>query len=128
MNGAQIIIVVGCALVALLLFLQAFIFLRYFRLWIRALTAGAPVPIMVLIGMSFRRSNADLIVNNLILARHNGVDVSTAEMESAHLQHVDIAKVTLAAVEAKRRGMKLSFRELTEAELAGRLAEKLEMK
>jgi uncharacterized protein YqfA (UPF0365 family) len=59
------------------------------------------------------------------MAKQAGVSISCREMESAYLQGVDLEKVTLAMIHAKREGKELPFRELVEAELEDRLAEKL---
>lgn len=78
-----------------------------------------------IIGMRLRRIPVGTVLRFLIMARHAGVDISCHEMESAYLQGVDLEKVTLAMIHAEREGKHMLFRELVEADLEDRLAEKL---
>jgi hypothetical protein len=48
-------------------------------------------------------------------------------MEKAYLQGVNLEKVTLALIEAKKQGVEITFDELVDAERHDRLAEKLRM-
>jgi uncharacterized protein YqfA (UPF0365 family) len=128
MTPTQVVALLVAVTVLIPMLLTLFVFVRYFRLWIKALLSGAPISIFVLIGMCLRRSDASAIVDNVILARQSGIDVTAAEMESAYVQRVDIEKVTLAAIEAKRRQVDVGFQELVALELQGRLAEKLGLK
>ena len=87
--------------------------------------SGAPISIFQIIGMRLRRTNASVIVRNLIAAKQGGVSVSCVELERAYLQGCDLEKLTLAMIEANRRGMKITFQEALDAELHDRLQEKM---
>jgi uncharacterized protein YqfA (UPF0365 family) len=70
-------------------------------------------------------TTANAVVQALIAARQGGMVVSCTEMERALLQGVDLTKITLAAIHAKKQGLDFTFQELVDAELADQLAEKL---
>ena len=46
-------------------------------------------------------------------------------MEGAYLQGVDLEKITLALIHAKREGIEVTFQDLVQADLEDRLHEKL---
>jgi uncharacterized protein YqfA (UPF0365 family) len=119
-------IVLATAVIMLVVFLVILlIFVRYFRWWLRGTLAGAPIPLIQLLGMTFRKTDPGKILDNLILARQSGVMITASDLERAYLRGVDIDKVTLAAIESQRRKLELSFEQLVDAELEGRLADKL---
>lgn len=110
--------------------LTAFLFVAMlygavFRPWMRASASGVPISPFAILEMRFRKVDPKAVIDALILARQNTVVVSAAEMESAYLQGVDLEKMTLAMIEAKRRDLPVTFQELVEYEREGRLAEKL---
>jgi uncharacterized protein YqfA (UPF0365 family) len=61
------------------------------------------------------------------MATQAGTPVPSREMESAHLQGGDVEKATLAFIQANREGKKVTFQEIVEAEMEGRLKDKLGM-
>ena len=63
----------------------------------------------------------------VIMVKQGGAAVSCTDMEKAYLQGVDLEKVTLAIIEAKKQGIDVTFDELVDAERHDRLAEKLRM-
>ncbi len=115
---AAIVMVVFALLVFLVV---AFTFLP----WIQAYLSGTPVSMLSIIGMRLRRIPVKPVLHFLIMARQAGANISCNEMESAYLQGVDLEKVTLAMIHAQRKGKNMLFQEIVEADLEGRLAEKL---
>lgn len=99
--------------------------LRYFRVWMRGYMSGVPLTILQILGMEFRRTDVKAVLRALIMARQAGVAVSPREMEIAYLQGIDLEKITLAAIEAKRQNLEYTFQELVDADLKNRLREKL---
>ncbi len=87
--------------------------------------SGPPVSVMDILGMRLRRTDVNQIVRTLIMARQAGIALQCQQVEKAYLQGVDLEKVTLAMIEAKKLRQDLTFEDLVDAELAGRLAEKL---
>jgi uncharacterized protein YqfA (UPF0365 family) len=123
---SELVVVVLLALVFLsLLLLALLLFAGVAAPWVRALTSGVPLSILEVLSMRLRRTNVNAVLDAMVLARQAGVFVTRVEMERAYLQRVDLEKITLAVIEAKRRGSEMTVQELVDADLAGRLAEKL---
>lgn len=95
----------------------------FFRHWIRAFLTGTKVTLFDLIGMRLRGSDMSSILDQCVAANQAGHPISCKEMEQAHLQKVDIEKVTLAYIAASKRREKFSFQELVDAERQRRLEE-----
>jgi uncharacterized protein YqfA (UPF0365 family) len=100
------------------------VFVRIGDLWLQALMSGTPVTALEILGMRLRRIDARGVVRVLIMARQGGVAVTCRQMESTCLQGVDLEKLTLAMIHAKKQGMEMTFEELVAADLEDRLAEK----
>lgn len=101
------------------------VFLRTFKPWLRSYMSGTPITVFDILGMRFRRTDVNAVLRALIMARQAGVAVSCRQMESAYLQGVDLEKLTLAMIRAKKQGKDVTFEELVTADLEDRLAEKL---
>jgi uncharacterized protein YqfA (UPF0365 family) len=95
------------------------------RLWLRAVMAHANIAPSEILRMRLRKIDANAVVDAVIAARQGGVAVTSKEAERALLQGVDLRKITLAAIEARRQEMEISFQELVDADLSDQLAEKL---
>jgi uncharacterized protein YqfA (UPF0365 family) len=122
--GKPIVIVIAIVMVVAIVSIF-FMFAMTLFPWLQAYMSGTPVSMFSILGMQFRRIPVRTVVRFLIMAKQAGVSISCSEMESAYLQGVDLEKVTLAMIHAKREGKKFQFRELVEADLEDRLAEKL---
>jgi uncharacterized protein YqfA (UPF0365 family) len=119
-------VLVAFALVFFLfLLITTALFAMFFSTWIQAFLSGVPLTILELIGMRLRQTDIKAVVRALIMARHGGVGIPSVEMEKAWAQGVDLEKVTLAIIEARKQNMDLTFQDLVDAEVEGRLAEKL---
>jgi uncharacterized protein YqfA (UPF0365 family) len=113
----------GLALiVALFLFV---LMLTLFRPWLQGLMSGAGVSVLELIGMRMRRINVPAVMSSLILAKQSGVELSHIDLQRADLRGVDLEKLTLAFIETHKQDLGVTFDDLVELELRGRLAEKL---
>src|SRR5690554_351091 len=107
LNGLQI----GLLLFALLIGLvTVIILLNYFKVWLRAKVAAAPVPMLTLIAMSIRRVPYSLIVDSRITASKAGLaSVTTDTLEAHYLAGGDVAQVVLAMIAADKAGIALSI-------------------
>jgi uncharacterized protein YqfA (UPF0365 family) len=101
------------------------LFAKLFSRWLRAYLSGVPVPVLDMIGMRLRKTDVTAVVEATIAAKQAGVFVPWREMERAWALGIDLEKVTLAAVQAEKQNREFTFQELVDAELAGRLSEKL---
>ncbi len=124
---AQTVFIVFFSAIILVMVIMFAVMVRYVNIWFRAFMSGVQISILDIIGMRFRRTNVKAVVRAVIMARQAGVVVYCNEMERAYLQGVDLEKVTLAAIEAKKQGIDITFDELVDAERQDRLAEKLKM-
>ena len=95
------------------------------RLWLQAMTSGTPISIFQFLAMRFRRTDAKVIVRNLIAANQAGVPLASHELEQAYVQGCDVEKLVLAMIEANKRGLNITWQEAVDADLHGRLQEKL---
>ena len=112
--------VVGLVLAALCLTL----FLAVGPIWLQALMSGVPIRVFDILGMRLRRVNAARVVRALIALKQAGITVSPREMERAYLTGVDLEKVTLAMIKAKKEGMEITFQELVDTAREERPQEK----
>lgn len=96
------------------------IVLKFGFLWLQALSSGAGVSWMALIGMFFRRVNPTIIVNSRIMAVKAGLNLSSDILESHYLARGNIANVIRALIAASRANIPLTFQRAAAIDLAGR--------
>jgi len=120
-------ILIGIILVvfASLLIAMGLCFLVIARAWLRAFLSGAPVTVWELLGMMLRRSPMKDIVGWRIRAAQLGLPVTTAQLESAHLQGVRVERAILAMAQAKEVGKDVGWEDILSADREGRLKELL---
>ncbi len=109
--------VVAIAIIVLIVFL--IIIGSLFKLWVRALAAGAYVRLRSLIGMKLRKVDAMVIVTNRIKAKRAGIDMETDNMESFYLARGNVELVTNAAIMAYKAGLDLNVGDLESLYLEG---------
>jgi uncharacterized protein YqfA (UPF0365 family) len=116
--GVGVLIVFGT--IALL------VFLNYGGLWFQAYMSSANVTLWSLIGMSFRRVNARLIVQGKIMAIQAGIgpeietDVTTRRLEAHYLAGGNVLPVIRSIIVAHRADIDLDFDRAAAIDLAGR--------
>lgn len=124
-NIFYVAIAVG-ALFALVFILILFaVFASYFSLWIQSVLTGAGITILDLIGMTFRKVNARVIVKSKIMAVQAGLaddqGITSKSLEAHFLAGGNVPLVIRSLIAAsKAKIIKLSFREATAIDLAGR--------
>src|SRR5688572_11086425 len=117
--------VVGAVMVLIVLLIIVAVFANYFRLWIQSFLTGAGITIWDLIGMTFRKVNKDLIVKSKIMAVQAGLDeqegITSKALEAHYLAGGNVPLVIRSLIAAsKAKIFRLSFREATAIDLAGR--------
>jgi len=122
---AEVMLIVVAVIFLLVALICFAVVMRFGGLWFQAYMSGVPLPLIELIGMSFRKVDIRAVVRTLIMATQAGVRLSRVDVERAYLQGVDIEKVTLAMIRAKKEGIEVTFQELVDADLENRLEEKL---
>jgi uncharacterized protein YqfA (UPF0365 family) len=108
-------------IVALIILFVAFLLLiKFFRLWIQALFAGAKVKLSELIGMWLRKVDPRTIVVSKITAVQAGLQLTTKDLESHYLAGGRVPNVVRALIAANRANIDLSYQTATAIDLAGR--------
>jgi uncharacterized protein YqfA (UPF0365 family) len=118
-----IAIVVGILIVAVFMLVVLAVIARYFKLWVQSFMTGAGITIWDLLGMTFRKVNAGMIVQAKIMSVQAGLgeDITTRALEAHYLANGRVPLVIQALIAAhKAKTIKLTFREATAIDLAGR--------
>ncbi len=117
---------IGIAALGLLAIVIAAILLKYGGLWFRAYMSSANISLLSLIGMSFRRVDARLIVQAKIMAVQAGIGlesdtgVTTRRLEALYLAGGNVPNVIRAIIAAHRADIDLDFDRASAIDLAGR--------
>ena len=119
------IIIVAGLLFLILVFLVVFaVFMSYFRWWIQSVLTGAGITFFDLLGMTFRKVKASVIVPSKIMATQAGIDdpeLTTKALEAHYLAGGNVPMVIRSLIAARKaKTIALSFREATAIDLAGR--------
>lgn len=121
-----VLVMLGVSFFALIVFLAVLIFFaQYFRWWIQSVSTGAGVTMGDLFGMTFRkRGNINTVVRAKIMAVQAGLkdpEITTRNIEAHALAGGDAMLVIRSLIAAnKAKIIRLSFREATAIDLAGR--------
>jgi uncharacterized protein YqfA (UPF0365 family) len=120
----MISVIIAVAVLFVLLIIVA-IFANYFRLWIQSWLTKANISIFDLIGMTFRKVPKDMIVKAKITAVQAGLDeeqgLTSKALEAHYLAGGNVPLVIRSLIAAnKAKIIRLSFREATAIDLAGR--------
>jgi len=112
--------IIGTVITLVIIFVIGIVFLRFGFLWLQALLSGAPVKILDLVGMWFRKVDAHLIVINRINAVKAGLNIPTATLEAHYLSGGNVTKVVRSVIAANKAGIHLTIERAMAIDLAGR--------
>jgi uncharacterized protein YqfA (UPF0365 family) len=116
-EGLFVVVIVVVVIVGLIF---AFVMLSYGMLWLQALTSGAHVSILNIIGMRIRKVPPKLIVESKIMAVKAGIAINTDELESHYLAGGNVLRVVQALIAADKANIPLIFNRAAAIDLAGR--------
>ena len=102
-----------------LIFILILLF-KYGWLYIQALASDAHVGLLELVGMTFRRVNARIIVESRIMAKKAGLDYGSAPLEAHYLARGNVPSVIRALIAADKAKIELGFDRACAIDLAGR--------
>jgi len=120
-NGGMNTILIGVLVIIIIIFLVGIaVFFQFIGLYIQAKSSGAPVRLLELIGMRFRKVNAQVIVRSRIQALRAGLQVTQPDMESHLLAGGNVPRVINAMIAANKANIELPWRTATAIDLAGR--------
>ena len=99
-----------------------FIFLYFvpINLWITAIFSGVKVGLFELVFMRIRKVPPGIIVRELITANKAGLPITTSDLETHYLAGGNVPTVIKALISADKANIKLSFKQATAIDLAGR--------
>lgn len=107
-------------ILSILVLVFIFLIFKYGSLWIQAWLSGAKVSLWELLGMTFRKVNARIIVSNRIRAMKAGLELTTSQLKSHYLAGGRVQNVVLALIAADRANINLTWKTATAIDLAGR--------
>lgn len=111
---------VGLLVVGFLFLVVVFFIGSAFNLWFQALTSNAPVGMVSLLMMRFRKVNASVIVTARITAKKAGIDISSDRLEGHYLAGGRVGRVISALIAANKANISLNFDRACAIDLAGR--------
>ena len=119
-----IVVLTAVGLLLLGVLVVGIVLAQYFRYWMQSFLTGAGISLWDLIGMTFRKVNMGVIVKSKIIAVQAGLndpEITSQALEAHYLAQGNVPLVIQALVVAnKAKSIKLSFREATAIDLAGR--------
>ena len=110
--GFIIISIIAIAIIALVW--------NAFWQWWQLLLSNAPVSLLQIIFMRFRKVRPAVIVRVRITAKKAGIDLNADELEAHYLAGGDVERVVQALVSASKANIALSYDRTCAIDLAGR--------
>ena len=110
--GFIIVGIIGLAIIALVW--------NAFWLWWQSVLSNAPVGLLQIIFMRFRKVRPTTIVRVRIIAKKAGIDLTADELEAHYLAGGDVERVVQAVVSASKANIELSYDRTCAIDLAGR--------
>ena len=92
----------------------------FFWLWWQSILSKAPVSLLQIIFMRFRKVPATVIVTARIIAKKAGIDLSADDLEAHYLAKGHVMRVVQALVSASKANIALSYDRACAIDLAGR--------
>jgi len=103
------ILLVVLAIAGVLILGLFLVIAMFFKIWLRARVAGAPVGFGTLVAMALRKVPNSLIVDSRITASKAGLVYTTDELEAHYLAGGNVADVVLSLIAADKAGITLTF-------------------
>ncbi len=116
MEILQIILLIILFVIAMLVWLIG----NVFMLWWQSVLSNAPVGLMQIVFMRFRKVNPTVVVRNRITAKKAGLEISADQLEAHYLAGGEVDRVVKALISASKAGIELSFDRACAIDLAGR--------
>jgi uncharacterized protein YqfA (UPF0365 family) len=107
-------------IIAIIIALVIFLYFVPLNLWITAQFSGVRIGLFELIFMRIRKVPPSIIVGSMITATKAGLDVTTSDLETHYLAGGNVPTVIKALISADKANIKLTFKQATAIDLAGR--------
>jgi uncharacterized protein YqfA (UPF0365 family) len=98
--------------------LYVLVFFVPLGLWIKALISGLEITLLELIDMKIRRVPPSPIVQSMILAAKEGIDIQMEALEAHCMAGGDVEHVVQGMIVSRNNNVHLSFKEACEKDLA----------
>ena len=118
--GLDLIGLLVIAIVGVVAFAIIALIWNAFWLWWQSLLSNAPVSLLQIIFMRFRKVNPAIIVRVRITAKKAGIDLGADELEAHYLAGGDVERVVQALISAHKADIALSYDRACAIDLAGR--------
>jgi len=115
--GVVVAIVIVLGIVGLFLFA---VLGSYFFLWLQAWVSGAPVNLVDIVLMRFRKVDPRVIVQSRIAAKKSGLDLATDLLEAHYMAGGNVIRVTQSLIASDKADIPLNFAKACSIDLAGR--------
>lgn len=113
------LLIIVLLLLAIFVMVAVFVVaLSLFQPWSQCFMSGAPVPLFQIVAMYLRRTPVRLICEQRIRAFHLGVNLTCAQIESAHVRGADVKKAVDALCLAKETDRQVSWEDLVATDLS----------
>ena len=112
--------VIGLSIVGLLVLGVVILIWSAFWLWWQSILSNAPVGLLQIIFMRFRKVSPSVIVTVRITAKKAGIDLSADELEAHYLAGGRVDRVVQALISASKANIALSYDRSCAIDLAGR--------
>ena len=116
----MIIELIGLAIGAIIVLVVFALIWNSFWLWWQSILSNAPVSLLQIIFMRFRKVNPGTIVTVRVTARKAGIDVTADELEAHYLAGGNVVRVVQAIISANKANIELSYDRCCAIDLAGR--------
>ena len=120
-SGKAVALFVAIGFLVLLGLIFLVLFIRYFKLWLRAFVTRARISPLAIVVMALRKVNPQTIVDAKISAVQAGLtEISTGAMEAHYLAGGNVVKCVRALIAAHRARIDLDWDTAAAIDLAGR--------
>ena len=116
----MIIELIGIAIGVIVVLVVFALIWNSFWLWWQSILSNAPVSLVQIIFMRFRKVNPSTIVTARITARKAGIDIIADELEAHYLAGGNVVRVVQALISANKANIVLSYDRCCAIDLAGR--------
>lgn len=113
-------VTIGLALLGLFVLFIFFMIWNAFQLWMQSILSNAPVGLMSIVLMRFRKVDANIIVTARITAKKAGIDISADKLEGHYMARGHVVRVIQALIAASKADIPLTFDRACAIDLAGR--------
>src|SRR5688572_24748903 len=93
-------VTIGLGLLGLMALFIFFMIWSAFQLWMQSILSNAPVGLMSIVLMRFRKVDPNIIVTARITAKKAGIDISTDKLEGHYMARGHVVRVVQALIAA----------------------------